>query len=251
MRFTALGAGVLLSFVIISVNADNVGAQAASVASLQPSTQNAVKAQPEEPATPPVPAKHIVNQGENLSKIAEKHQTTWKRIYDKNTEVADPDIVTTGQELVIPLADEQLAERELPVKAPPVQPVVESRSVTAPVAAKKPAVAPKPQNTYVSRGSSSGNTYTAGNCTWYAKSRRPDLPNNLGNAETWVSRAAAQGLATGSTPQAGAIGQRGNHVVYVDSVNGDGTVNITEMNRVALYQVTSRTVPASYFMYIY
>jgi surface antigen len=80
---------------------------------------------------------------------------------------------------------------------------------------------------------------------------RPDLPNNLGNANTWVSRAAAQGLATGSAPRVGAVGQQGMHVVYVEAVNGDGTVTISEMNHAGLYVRTVRTVPASTFMYIY
>ncbi len=33
-------------------------------------------------------------------------------------------------------------------------------------------------------GNASGNNYAAGNCTWYVKSRRADIPNNLGNANT-------------------------------------------------------------------
>ena len=77
------------------------------------------------------------------------------------------------------------------------------------------------------------------------------MPNNLGNANTWVARAAAQGMATGSTPRAGAVGQQGMHVVYVESVNGDGTVTISEMNHVGWNVVNQRTVPASNFQYIY
>ena len=105
----------------------------------------------------------------------------------------------------------------------------------------------------VVRGASSGNLYADGNCTWHVKSLRPDLPNNLGNANTWASRAAAQGLSTGSEPRVGAAAQfRGRmHVAYVTAVNGDGTVNISEMNYRGLYQVTSRTVPASSLIYIY
>lgn len=80
---------------------------------------------------------------------------------------------------------------------------------------------------------------------------RPDLPNNLGNADTWVARAAAQGIPTGSAPRVGAIGQQGMHVVYVQSVNGNGTVTISEMNYQGLYIISTRTVPANSFMYIY
>ena len=113
-----------------------------------------------------------------------------------------------------------------------------------------------PTRSYIPRGSSSGNTYGYGYCTWYAKNMRPDLPNNLGNANTWYSRAAAQGLPVGSTPRAGAIGTttRGSlgHVVYVHSVNGDGTIYISDMNYRGWNQVTYRTVSASEFEgYIY
>lgn len=256
MRLSAFGAGLLLSFVIFSVQADTASAQNVSVATLEQKNQSADmlavldmvedKAVPPPsttPVEPPQPTKHVVVDGETLSAIAAKYQTTWLRIYAKNMQVENPDVVNAGIELVIPLTDEQLAERPLPV-------VVEE--VPAPVAATAPKkVAAKPQTAAtVSRGSVAGNTYTPGNCTWYAKNRRPDLPNNLGNAYTWVSRAAAQGIPTSSTPRVGAVGQAGNHVVYVESVNGDGTVTISEMNRTALYVISTRTVPASYFQYI-
>lgn len=110
-------------------------------------------------------------------------------------------------------------------------------------------------NPVVFAANSAGNTYTAGNCTWYAKSRRPDLPNNLGNAKTWYSRAAAQGFSVGSAPKKGAIGVSFGgyygHVVYVEGVNPDGTVTISDMNYRGLYSITTRTVNASQFSYIY
>ncbi|MBW3568882.1 CHAP domain-containing protein [Candidatus Parcubacteria bacterium] len=99
--------------------------------------------------------------------------------------------------------------------------------------------------------SSAGNTYYRGYCTWYAKSKRPDLPNSLGNANTWYSRAQALGLPTGSVPKPGAIGQQGMHVVYVEKVNGDGTIFVSEMNYRGFGVVSHRTVPASTFQYIY
>lgn len=104
----------------------------------------------------------------------------------------------------------------------------------------------------VSMGSVAGNGYAPGYCTWYAKNKRPDLPNNLGNANTWYSNAAAMGLPVGTTPRVGAIGQAVGqmHVVYVEAVNGD-TVTISEMNYGGLYRMNTRTVPASNFVYIY
>lgn len=101
-------------------------------------------------------------------------------------------------------------------------------------------------------GGSFANTYTRGQCTWYVASRR-QVPNNWGNAISWYARAKAAGYATGSVPRAGAIGwERNNHVVYVEGVNADGSVNISEMNWGGRPGVVHyRTTPASRFLYIY
>ena len=79
----------------------------------------------------------------------------------------------------------------------------------------------------------------------------PYLPNNLGNANTWVSRASAQGFATGTVPQVGSIGQKGMHVVYVTGVNNDGTFSLAEWNYRNLYERTDRTVSAVGWKFIY
>lgn len=97
-----------------------------------------------------------------------------------------------------------------------------------------------------------GNGYTPGQCTWYVASRRP-VPGNWGNAISWYYNAQASGYTVGTIPRAGAIGwERNNHVVYIDSVNPDGSVNVSEMN--FNYQagvLHRRTTPASQFLYIY
>ena len=56
-----------------------------------------------------------------------------------------------------------------------------------------------------------------------------------GNANEWPSTAARHGISSGSTPKAGAaavmnIGRFG-HVMYVESVNGDGTITVSDYNR--------------------
>lgn len=200
----------------------------------------------------PAPIRYKVVENDSLSTIAERHSTTWNRLFNKNESIKQPDLLIIGTELTVPATDEILAERPLPESPKPLAPAVVAPKVPAPVAKKRAAVSPPRTKTVAQvRGSSSGNTYTAGYCTWYVKNKRPDLPNNLGNADTWVARAAAQGFATGSTPRVGAVGQRGMHVVYVEAVNGDGTVNISEMNHAGLYVITNRTLPANYFSYIY
>lgn len=81
---------------------------------------------------------------------------------------------------------------------------------------------------------------------------RPDIPNNWGNAYQWLGNARSIGWPTGSTPQVGAVGTQGNHVVYIEAVNSDGTVLLWEMNFAYIpFQTRERVAPASDFMYIY
>lgn len=210
------------------------------------------------------PVVHLVKEGETLSDIAKQHETTWRRLYDKNTAIEHPDVILVDMKVTIPTAEEELETRPLPEPAP-VQQVAESTSDAGTTPRTSDSTRSRPQASSLQatserttqstattrRGSSSGNRYAAGYCTWYVKNMRPDLPNNLGNARTWAIRARAQGMSTGATPRVGAVGQRGNHVVYVQSVNNDGTVTFSEMNYRSLYTKTVRTVPANYFTYIY
>ncbi len=91
-----------------------------------------------------------VNPGDNLSLIAEAHDTTYQRIFNANESIADPNIIYPGQELRIPAADEQLPDRPLPAPAPtpapaPVAvqvPVVHQQAQPRPVSGNTGAVAP-------------------------------------------------------------------------------------------------------------
>ena len=99
-----------------------------------------------------------------------------------------------------------------------------------------------------------GNTYAYGYCTWYVASRR-SIPGNWGNAYTWLSAARGSGYGTGTTPRVGAVAwERGNHVAYVESVDGN-TVTVSEMNYWGggggWGRRSYRTTSASTFMYIY
>ena len=93
--------------------------------------------------------------------------------------------------------------------------------------------------------SSAGNTYPYGYCTWWAKNRRPDLPNHLGNANAWLSNAARAGFQTGTRPQVGAIfvsteGRIG-HVGYVEEVTDDSII-VSDMNVIGLGKLSRRTM---------
>lgn len=90
---------------------------------------------------------------------------------------------------------------------------------------------------------SAGNRYAYGNCTWYAYERRMQLGRPIGsfwgNASTWALNARAAGFRVDATPEVGAIAQwnafagdsgYAGHVGVVESVNGNGTITISEMN---------------------
>lgn len=246
MRLTAV-AGLFALTVFVAANNSTASAQTLDIG--MESTVPVIALETKKIETPKQikkedkskPIKHVVVDGDNLSKIAAKYKTTWQRIYDKNTQLANPDVINTGETLTIPSAKEKLTER----------PAADRQNINSTNANQASYAAQYEPSSYQATNPSSGNSYTPGYCTWYAKNMRSDLPNNLGNADTWVYRAASQGLATGSAPRVGAIGQQGMHVVFVEKVNSNGTVTVSEMNYEGYGVVSSRTVPASTFTYIY
>lgn len=208
----------------------------------------------------PEPIEHIVKKGETLTAIAKDYDTEWIRLWHANEALDHPDILAIDQELIIPFADEVLEERQLPepeiVQQLDNSQQAQAQQATSQPAASQPANTPQQSSTQrAPQGSTSGNLYAPGYCTWYVKNKRPDLPNNLGNANTWVSRASSQGYGTGSTPRVGAVAYQPasslGHVAYVEAVHNDGTVTVSEMNWRGLYVVTERRVAASTFTYIY
>lgn len=90
-----------------------------------------------------------------------------------------------------------------------------------------------------------------GQCVDWASHMRPDLGSHmLGNANAWARNAAALGYAVDRTPSAGAIFQTSSgwygHVGYVEGVNADGSITVTEMNYgYTPYRVIRATIPAS------
>lgn len=191
------------------------------------------KPKPAEPPKPE-PVVYFVVEGDTLTKIGTTYNVEWQRLWAKNTELTSPDLIHVGDKITVPEPSETLA-RDIPAATT--------------LAPETPGVAPL-------RSYDGSNTYDYGYCTWYVKNRRgASIPNSLGNANQWYSRAAGMGMAVGSVPRAGAVGTttRGyaGHVVYVESVNGDGSINISEMNAPTWGGVTYRTASASEFLYIY
>ena len=103
-------------------------------------------------------------------------------------------------------------------------------------------------NGRVNGGSSCGNHFSYGYCTWYVANRRC-IPW-FGNAWEWYGNAQAYGYPVGHEARVGAVAvwdQRMSgygHVAYVESVQGDG-FTVSEMNYNAWGQTNSRFVPYS------
>lgn len=129
------------------------------------------------------------------------------------------------------------------------------RADNAQCLAKQPEVAQvttPAQKTVKQAVNASGNGYEAGQCVWFIKNKRADIPNNWGNASAWLGNAQRQGWPTGSTPVVGAVGWTSGHVVYIEAVHSDGTVTYSDMNgNWVPFEVGGGTVPASRYQYIY
>ncbi len=143
--------------------------------------------------------------------------------------------------------------------------LVEGERIVLPGGVIKAAPAPASRPFYA--GFAFGNTavygyngYVPGYCTWYVANKRAEigrpLPANLGNAGPWARSAPRAGLTVNRTPAAGAavVTDLSNpgHVGFVEYVNEDGSVFISEMNRRRRYEVTTRLLsPAEAARYTY
>lgn len=98
------------------------------------------------------------------------------------------------------------------------------------------------------------NLYDWGQCTYHVFDRRGQAGSNIstfwGDAKYWASAAQADGFQVNNTPAVGSIlqstsGQYG-HVAYVEAINADGSLLISEMNYNTPPGVQDyRTIPAS------
>lgn len=96
-------------------------------------------------------------------------------------------------------------------------------------------------------------SYTA----WKVASTGRFVPHfgGMGNANQWPSTVAAYGIGSGSTPKAGSVAMMNvgvyGHTMYVESVNGDGTITVSDYNLAwdGLYRNYTRS--ASGLTYIY
>lgn len=94
------------------------------------------------------------------------------------------------------------------------------------------------------------NGYVLTSCTGWVATHRY-VPPGWGNATNWKWHAQNAGWYVGPTPVKGAIGWTYGHVVYVESVNGDGTVTISERNYDWAGSIRTVTRPATNYTYLY
>ena len=110
---------------------------------------------------------------------------------------------------------------------------------------------------------SDASSYPVGECTWGVKSQLSWVGPFWGNANQWLSSAAAEGFRTGSTPQVGAIavwtGGYYGHVAVVTAVESSTSIQVVESNymgrryignhRGGYFNPTSTSEGAVYYIY--
>ncbi|MFZ1258703.1 MAG: CHAP domain-containing protein [Candidatus Saccharimonas sp.] len=95
----------------------------------------------------------------------------------------------------------------------------------------------------------------------YEKNKYMPYWGGVGNANQWPGNAIAAGYKTSTVPRAGSAGVITSgyygHIVWVDSVNGDGTINISQYNEWlpgagwGQYSERKNLSPYTYNVYIY
>jgi len=169
-----------------------------------------------------------VAAGDTVPALAEKYHVEPATVIGYNA-IRNPLQLTAGAYLMIPDGTGFTASQDAGSSSP------------GPAAQ---AAAPAVPNE-IPHGHSSYNHFPWGQCTYYVASRR-NIPWN-GDAWMWYGNARAAGVATGSTPRAGAImvtweSRYYGHVAIVEAVYGDGSYLISEMNYRGLGVVDQRRI---------
>jgi LysM repeat protein len=155
MRLTSIAA---ILFVPLVLTANDL-TPTAQTSSDKPSSQSIEPPKTQTAQAPTPPAEPIeqpetivqVATGDTLIKIANRHQTTYTRIFNASPNIKHPDLIHPGDQVRIPKPDEQLAERHLPSTVPPPSTAPPSSNTAEPQSISPPK--PKPVYTAVSSGS--------------------------------------------------------------------------------------------------
>lgn len=161
---------------------------------------------------------HTVQAGEYLSLIANRYGTSVAQIKSLNGLTSD--LIFPNQRLI--------------VRGSAVQP---SQTV-----AVKPVASRAPVSTTVANIGTPvfnhSNLYDLGQCTWHVFNKRAAIGKGIStywwHARNWANGAIKDGYTVNRTPAYGAIAQTSDgyygHVAFVERVNADGTVLVSEMN---------------------
>lgn len=187
----------------------------------QPKPQATVQVEPKQKK--PKKIYYTVKKGDTLTKVSKRFRVPVGRVLCANRHIDNPDLILPSERLKIPQKKDKL-------KCPKIK-SQGRKSIGHP----NHSIAPS-------------GWYPYGECTQYVWSKRP--VGRWGNASTWYSMAQAEGWAVGSTPKVGAIGQQGNHVVYIEKVKGN-QVYLSERNYDYNGSYRERWANASDFLYIY
>lgn len=182
---------------------------------------------------------YTVKSGDTIESIVEKYGSNREEIVALN----DLEVSGISEGTRIILKDGSLPETERPEYVPPAP-------------ARRWSNANSYANSYTYLGNTSSRTNLvcnrglgAGQCTTWGWLKRPDLGFIKANANRWDDVARSAGILVNRTPSAGAIFQTDSgwygHVGYVESVNSDGSINVSERNYSGCYGVLYSTIPAS------
>lgn len=179
---------------------------------------------------------YTVQPGDSLSLIASKYNTTYQNIMNLNG--LNSFLIFPGQKLKV-------------------------TGSTATVTNSPSPAASTGTGGYYTPVFSHSNLYDWGQCTWHAFNRRAQVGKGIStywwNANNWDNGARADGYTVDHNATVGSILQSDagyyGHVAFVERVNGDGSILISEMNYTSSPGIlTYRTIPASqkgYFNYIH
>ncbi|MBC7746480.1 LysM peptidoglycan-binding domain-containing protein [Pedobacter sp.] len=173
---------------------------------------------------------YTVSSSDTIDSIASRYGVDKQRIVTYNDLEASG--VVAGQRLVLPGGT--LPQNERPGYA---------------VASVAPVLR------FSANAASVGNRYDYGYCTWYVYNKRAEVGRSVGsfwgNAVSWAGYAASSGYLVNNTPAVGAVLQQGGsvaggygHVAFVEQVNADGSIRVSEMNYAGWNVVSSRTIDA-------
>lgn len=161
----------------------------------------------------PQPNEYLVIDGDNLTKIAEKQTTTVARLWAKNADLQNQDLLTVGQKLLIPTLDEELPDRPLYVL--------------------------KPSETTIR---TSGGQFEWGWCTFYADQQRPDI-GATGNARDWIRFSDSKVPAVGAV----AVNTQGlGHVAIVTAISPT-QIQVRHMNWAGFGVISTDWIETSYW----